>query len=83
LRQSPVLRHHVGDVASTEVAGDRVWVDIEVAVRAGLDDLDDKAVIDEPPKSDEDVMWLAATITDHVCATLPEDVYRAFRASLD
>lgn len=52
---------------------------IEVAVRAGLDD---KAVIDEPPKSDEDVMWLAATITDHVCATLPDDVYRAFRASL-
>ena len=59
---------------------DRVWVAIEVAVRAGLDD---KAVIDEPPKSDEDVMWLAATITDHVCATLPDDVYRAFRASLD
>jgi hypothetical protein len=40
---------------------------IEAAVRAALDD---KAVIDELPKSDEDVMELAATITDHVCASV-------------
>lgn len=59
---------------------DRVWVAIKAAVRAGLDD---KAVIEEPPKSEEDVMWLATTITDHVCSSLPADVYRAFRASLD
>jgi hypothetical protein len=28
-------------------------------------------------------MWLAVTITDHVCASLPEGVYRLLRASLD
>jgi hypothetical protein len=34
---------------------DRVWVAIEAAVRTGLDD---KAALEAPPTSDEDVMWL-------------------------
>lgn len=58
---------------------DLVWVELEAAVRAGLED---KGVLDDPPKTDEDVMWLAATITDHVCGSLPKDVYALFRTSL-
>ena len=58
---------------------DRVWGAIEKAVRAGLDD---KAVLEDPPRTDEDVMWLAATIADHVCASLPPDVYKTFKATL-
>lgn len=58
---------------------DPVWAWLEAAVRAGLDD---KAVLDDPPKTDEDLMWLAATITDHVCGALPKDIYALFRTSL-
>lgn len=58
---------------------DQVWVAIEKAVRAGLDD---KVVLEAPPRTDEDVMWLAATVADHVCASLPRDVYNAFKAAL-
>jgi hypothetical protein len=59
---------------------DLVWVAIEAAVRAGLDD---DAVLTDPPKTEEEVMWLAATIADHVCATLPTVVYQTFRWSLE
>jgi hypothetical protein len=58
---------------------DLVWVELEAAVRAGLDD---KGVLDDPPKTDEDVMWLAATITDHVSGALPKEVCALFRTSL-
>ena len=58
---------------------DRVWVAIEKAVRTGLDD---KAVLEDPPRNDNDVMWLAAAIADNVCASLPPDVYKAFRTAL-
>ncbi|HSH60876.1 MAG TPA: hypothetical protein VK988_14815 [Acidimicrobiales bacterium] len=44
---------------------DKEWVAVERAVRAGLDDAD---VLTDPPKTDEEVGWLAATITDHVVA---------------
>jgi len=47
---------------------DRMWVAVEKAVRAGLDD---KIVLDDPPQTEEDVMWLAATITDHVVSAFP------------
>jgi hypothetical protein len=59
---------------------DRVWVAIEAAVRAGLDD---DAVLIDPPKTEEEVMWLAATIADHVCASMPTVVYETFRSSLE
>jgi hypothetical protein len=64
----------------TSAVTDRVWVTIEAAVRAGLED---KSVIVNPPRSDQDVEWLSATIADHVCAALPKEVHRAFRAWLD
>jgi hypothetical protein len=44
---------------------DKEWVAVERAVRAGLDDVH---VLTDPPKTDEEVGWLAATITDHVVA---------------
>ncbi|HEX8973267.1 hypothetical protein [Oryzihumus sp.] len=53
---------------------------IEKTVREGLDD---KAVLERPPQSEDDVMWLAATITDHVCGSIPRNVYAAFRAALE
>ena len=51
---------------------DRFWVAIEAAVRAGLDD---KAVLKDPPRTDQDLMWLAATITDHVVAAIGQEVH--------
>jgi hypothetical protein len=51
---------------------DPFWVAIEAAVRAGLDD---KAVLRDPPKTDQDLMWLAATITDHVVAAIGPEVH--------
>lgn len=64
----------------TAAVSDRVWVAVEQAVRDGLDD---KAVLEDPPKTQDDVMWLAATIADHVCSAMPRDVYKAFRAALE
>jgi hypothetical protein len=58
---------------------DRVWVAIEGAVQAGLRDKD---VLAAPPRTEEDWMWLSATITDHVCAGLPRDLYEAYAAKL-
>ena len=46
---------------------DRVWVAIEAAVRAGLED---KAVLEDPPRTEQDLMWLAATITDQVVGAI-------------
>ena len=51
---------------------DRFWVAVEAAVRAGVDD---KAVIKDPPKTDHDLMWLSATITDHVVAAIGHEVH--------
>jgi hypothetical protein len=31
---------------------------------------------------DDDWMWLAASIADQVCASIPKDVYSAFREAL-
>lgn len=68
------------EVAATLTSMDRVWVAVEAAVRAGLED---KAILERPPRSEDDVMWLAATITDHVCGSIPKDVYAAFRSALE
>jgi hypothetical protein len=58
---------------------DRVWVAIDAAVQTALED---KNVAKSPPESDDDWMWLSASITDQVCASIPEDVYGAFREAL-
>lgn len=58
---------------------DLVWVELETAVREGLRD---KSVLEDPPKTDEELGWLAATITDHVCGALPREVYELLRTSL-
>lgn len=42
---------------------DHNWIAVEKVVREGLDD---GFRLDNPPTTEEDVMWLAATITDHV-----------------
>lgn len=49
------------------MAVDKEWVAVERVVRAAL--YDDLQVLKYPPESDEDWMWLAATITDHIVAT--------------
>jgi hypothetical protein len=46
---------------------DRVWVAVEAAVPAGLEE---KAVLEDPPKTERDLMWLAAIITDHVVGAI-------------
>jgi hypothetical protein len=56
---------------------DRFWVAIEAAVRAGLDD---KAVLKDPPKTDQDLTWLAATITDHVVTAIGQEIYEQLGA---
>lgn len=56
---------------------DQVWVAVEKAVRDGLDD---KSVIEAPPKTEEDVVWLAATISDHVVGALDDATREALRA---
>jgi hypothetical protein len=58
---------------------DRVWVAIDAAVQAALEE---KGVAKDPPVTDDDWMWLAASITDQVCAGIPKDVYSAFREAL-
>lgn len=58
---------------------DRVWVAIDAAVQTALED---KAVAKEPPETEDDWMWLAASITDRVCGSIPKDVYGAFREAL-
>ena len=55
---------------------DHVWVAIESAVSAAFDD---KAVLENPPKTPEEWVWLSATVTDHVCAAMPEELFRAWR----
>ncbi|MEQ4210150.1 hypothetical protein [Actinopolymorpha sp. B9G3] len=55
------------------MAVDKKWVAVESVVRAALVDRD---VLKHPPESNEDWMWLAATITDHIVAafeTTPRD----------
>jgi hypothetical protein len=44
---------------------DEEWQAVEKVISAGLADGD---VLNSPPKSENDVMWLAATLTDHVVA---------------
>jgi hypothetical protein len=44
---------------------DKQWVAIEAVVQQAFED---KAVLESPPRTPEDWMWLAATITDHLCA---------------
>jgi hypothetical protein len=44
--------------------------------------LEEKAVAQNPPVTDDDWMWLAASIADQVCASIPKDVYSAFREAL-
>ena len=58
---------------------DRVWVAIEGAVQDGLRD---RHVLGDPPQSMNDWEWVSATITDHVCASLPRDLYQAYKALL-
>ncbi len=41
------------------------WVAIERVVQ---DAFRDKRVLEDPPRSPDDWMWLAATITDHLSA---------------
>ena len=58
---------------------DRVWVVVDAAVQAALEE---KAVAKVPPVTDDDWMWLAASIADQVCASIPKDVSSAFREAL-
>lgn len=58
---------------------DPVWVAIDAAVQNALEH---KGVAKEPPATDDDRMWLSASITDQVCASIPKDVYNAFREAL-
>jgi hypothetical protein len=58
---------------------DRVWVAIDAAVQTALGE---RAVAKGPPVTDDDWMWLAASIADQVCASIPKDVYSAFREAL-
>ena len=47
------------------VATDERWVAVERVVQ---DALRDKRVLENPPRTPDDWMWLAATISDHLCA---------------
>ena len=58
------------------VGTDRVWAAIDQAVSAAFDD---KAVLEDPPKTQEDWMWLSATVADHVCSAMPKELYKAWQ----
>ena len=44
---------------------DQSWIAVNKVIEAALAD---GALLERPPVTDDDVMWLAATITDHVVA---------------
>lgn len=52
-----------------------VWLAYENAIQ---DALADRGVLTDPPVTQEDWMWVAATIADHVCGVLPRELIRAF-----
>lgn len=67
----------VGPCEHAEV--DREWVAVSDLVLAGLRD---GYSFDDPPKTDVDLEWLAATVTDHVIAGVvprPENLPRRRR----
>lgn len=59
-----------------QVGTDHVWVAIDQTVIATFDD---KAVLEDPPKTQEDWMWLSATVADHVGAAMPKELYRVWQ----
>jgi len=44
--------------------------------------IEHKGVAQDPPATDDDWMWLSASITDQVCASIPKAAYNAFREAL-
>lgn len=55
---------------------DHVWVAIETAVRQAWDEQD---VVNRPPATQDDWMWLAVTVADFVAAATPKEVYKVWR----
>jgi hypothetical protein len=49
------------------------WVAVNKVVEAALAD---KAILEHPPATEDEVMWLAATITDHVVAAFITEARR-------
>lgn len=77
LRVNAQTRATHGTRGRPPIMVDRFWVAIEAAVRAGLDD---KGVLTDPPKTDQDLMWLAATITDQVVAAIGQEAHEQLDA---
>ena len=65
-----------GDAIISNVGTDHVWVAIDRAVSAAFDD---KAVLEDPPKTQDAWMWLSATVADHGCAAMRKELYRGWQ----
>ncbi len=54
-----------GAATVADVGTDKQWVAVEQVVRQAFAD---KHVLEYPPQSPDEWMWLVASITDHLCA---------------